>query len=90
MNNDKLENMRKEIDKIDNKLANLLSQRFHIVEEICKYKKENGIEIEDINREKKVINNILSGKNSKDFHTLKEIFFKIFELSKKFQNIKKK
>ncbi len=38
-----LADWRKQIDKIDEELINVLAKRINIVREIGKYKKENGI-----------------------------------------------
>lgn len=40
-----LENLRKEIDIVDNELLKLIQKRFEVVEKIWKYKKEKWIPI---------------------------------------------
>jgi chorismate mutase len=53
----KLEELRSEIDKLDEELIDILSRRMNIVEEIGKYKKENNITILQLKRWSQVIRN---------------------------------
>ena len=53
----KLKKYRKEIDKIDNKIIKLISERFETVQKIWKFKKENNIEALQEDRWKEVIQN---------------------------------
>lgn len=79
--------LRKEIDKINSNILDLLLERQNISFEIAKYKSKNNLPIVDKNREKIILDNIASkavkiGLNS---DTVKDIFIKIMELSKDFQ-----
>ena len=58
-----LETLRKEIDEIDKQLAVLIEKRLEIVTKVGAYKKENNIPIQDIKRDKAVINNALRNIN---------------------------
>ncbi|MFQ3275329.1 MAG: chorismate mutase [Candidatus Nanohaloarchaea archaeon] len=49
-----LEDYRKEIDRVNTEIADAVSRRMNIVEEIGEYKKEKGMEIKDEGREEKV------------------------------------
>ncbi len=84
-----LEEQRKEIDIIDNKIIKLLKKRFSLLEDIVKYKKENNLSIYQSNREEEVLNvrkNLAKVEGlSEDF--IETIFIKIMEESK---NIQKK
>jgi chorismate mutase len=51
----KLEELRSEIDKIDEELVDILARRMDIVEEIAKYKKENNITILQLKRWSQII-----------------------------------
>ncbi len=51
----KLEELRSEIDKLDEELIDILRRRMNIVEEIGKYKKENNITILQLKRWSRVI-----------------------------------
>lgn len=46
-----LDKYRKEIDKIDDSIIELLEQRFNLVVEIGQYKKENNLPVFDAKRE---------------------------------------
>ncbi|BDC19727.1 chorismate mutase [Acidianus sp. HS-5] len=52
-----LENLRKEIEEIDENIIKLLARRFQVSQEIGKIKKEKGLPITDENRESKVKEN---------------------------------
>ena len=56
----KLDELRKQIDEIDKNMASLFEKRMKIVEEIGRFKKENGLEILDEAREKQVIDKNLN------------------------------
>jgi chorismate mutase len=51
----KLEELRSEIDKLDEELIDILSRRMKIVEEIGKYKKDNNITILQLKRWSQII-----------------------------------
>jgi chorismate mutase len=51
----KLEELRSEIDKLDEELIDILGRRMNIVEEIGKYKKENNITILQLKRWSRII-----------------------------------
>ena len=53
----KLEVLRSEIDKLDEELIDILSQRMNIVEEIGKYKKQHNITILQLKRWSQIIRN---------------------------------
>lgn len=55
-----MEEFRKEIDKCDVEIINLLKKRMSISKKIGIYKKENNLEIYNAEREKKLIDNLKS------------------------------
>ena len=55
---DKIENLRKDIDKIDEKIVGLLEKRVKLAGEIGKTKAKQNIGVSDIGREQKVLENI--------------------------------
>lgn len=55
-----IENLREEIDDIDNRIIELLGERMHRVAEIGKIKKINEIEIYHPDREISLIQNLLA------------------------------
>ena len=51
----KLDQLRSEINKIDEEMAKLFVKRMNVVERIAKYKQSTGMEVLDTAREKIVI-----------------------------------
>ncbi len=58
--NDKLENLRKQIDAVDEKIIVLLAKRVNLTKKIGKIKKEQGLPFIDRKRWDKVIDTSLS------------------------------
>lgn len=83
-----MKEIRKEIDKIDEKIINLLEKRRLISIKVAKYKKENNIEIVRKDREEEImkkLENVAKTKNIPvDF--LKKIFQEIIKDSINMQN----
>lgn len=82
----KLQEKRKEIDLIDQKLLTLLNQRLRIALEIGKIKKEMGKKIYDPVREKEVLERLK--RKNKGFlkeEDLKKIFTTIMKVCRKSQ-----
>ena len=52
-----LDEIRLEINKLDEKIVQLLEKRFNLVLEVGKYKKEKALDILDESRENLVMNN---------------------------------
>lgn len=81
-----LENRRKRIDMIDQKLLSLLNQRVPIAQEIGKIKKEMGKKIYDPGREKKVLGRLKSkNRGPLKEEDLKKIFTTIMKVCRKSQ-----
>ncbi len=74
--NTKLENLRKQIDTVDEKILTLLSKRISIVRKIGKLKKENGIKLLDEKRWRQLLDSRLSKADSLDLPgtLIKEIY----------------
>ncbi|MFA6974212.1 MAG: chorismate mutase [Parcubacteria group bacterium] len=51
---DGLDKKRKEIDRIDNKIVELLEKRFDKVKKIIDNKRKNGVLVENLQREKEI------------------------------------
>jgi chorismate mutase len=71
----KLDQLRKQIDVIDDELMHMLSSRMKVSREIGEYKKENGITILQSNRWKEILNKYLDRGKS---HQLSEEFITKF------------
>lgn len=77
----KLENARVKIDRIDERIAELFSERQKLSGEIAKIKKEEGLPTQDLAREEEVL------KRAEERCGVygRELFQKIMDLSKKEQ-----
>tara|TARA_B100000686_G_C16720063_1_gene934377 strand:- start:796 stop:1077 length:282 start_codon:yes stop_codon:yes gene_type:complete len=64
MHNEKLDRLRKKIDKVDHKLLNVIKKRTNLVKKVIKEKKFKK-QIVDRNRIKKVLKNIKNLSNKK-------------------------
>ena len=82
METDKIGNLRKKIDRLDLELIKVIDKRQKIANEIVKIKIKNVIPIEDLKREKEIINQ-LSKKSKLSNEFIEDIFQVIFKKSKK-------
>lgn len=84
---DKLENARKKINSIDEKMAALFCERMDAVKAVAEYKTEHGLPIFDAEREAQVIK---KNANFVDDPTLREYYVnfiqKVMEISKSYQS----
>ncbi len=62
-----LELIRKDIDKADQQLAEVLENRLQLVMQVAAYKKSKGMPVKDKNREAKVITKVASFLENKDY-----------------------
>ena len=82
----RLKKLRKEIDDIDSKILQLIEKRMKVVCEVGDLKKDLEISVEDLNREKEIIQRLTS--NSSKNLTEKQlirIFSAVFKSSKQIQ-----
>ena len=82
----RLKKLRKEIDDIDSKIVELIEQRMKVVCEVGDLKKDLEISVEDLKREKEIIQRLTS--NSSKNLTEKQlirIFSAVFKSSKQIQ-----
>jgi monofunctional chorismate mutase len=85
-----LEEARKKIDAIDERIAALLEERMDAVSEVVAYKIENNIDVLDSSREGDVRARIANVVKNPDYkETIVESFQKIMDESKKYQQGKK-
>ena len=77
---------RNEIDKIDEQIVKLFSERMELSAEIAKYKKENNLPILNPKREREVIQSVMtkSPESLRDYSAT--LYSMIFELSRSYQN----
>ena len=77
----KINEFRDDIIKIDIQILNLLKDRFNISEQIGQIKKEQNLPIYDQNREKELLNTLKSNKIIKDTY-LENIWYEIMFVSR--------
>ncbi len=80
-----LDNLRKQIDDIDQQIAKLLDHRLHLCATIGQTKKQKDLPIENSAREKEILNNIKEMNLTHPNH-IQEIMRSIFKESKDLQN----
>lgn len=81
-----LEKYRKQIEEIDQLMANLFEQRMNIAGEIALYKIDNNLDITDSKREIDLINKNLSHIKNDDIKNLYQKFLiNLISLSKEYQ-----
>jgi monofunctional chorismate mutase len=78
-----LKNIRKEIDTIDDQIADLINKRMEIVKGVAEYKRQTGMGIADKQRETEILTRICTGEND-DY--LRLIFGAIFDSSRSYQS----
>jgi chorismate mutase len=85
---EKINILRKEIDNIDNKLIELLSERINVSTKIAQIKKESNISVLQVNRWKKLLSDRIEYSNTKGISEefIKEIFELIHEESVRVQD----
>ncbi len=82
-----LEDLRNEIDKIDNELVLLLQKRFDVTNQVGEYKKQNNILVNHPSREDDIINSIKKLKLSNE-EEIVHLYKALFLISKKSQEQK--
>lgn len=83
---DKLKELRKEIDLIDNQLIDLFIKRFNLSIEVKKVKQENNILVLDSKREQEIIEKVKSiNANDNIKNAIEEVYLTILNSSKKLQ-----
>ena len=81
-----IDELRNEIDQIDNEFCALFERRMNVAKQIALFKKQNNLPVLDEKREQIVLNRI-SQKVSPNFsYFVKKLYTCIFELSKEYQN----
>ena len=83
-----LENIREQIDEIDNQLIALFKQRMEAVTEVAKYKKENNLPVFSRKREREILNRIslLTGEDMAVY--ARTLYNTIFDISRSYETKK--
>lgn len=81
-----LDELRKQIDEIDQKMINLFKDRMHVSQMIGEFKKINKLPVFDQNREQEILNKRRVELNDDQLWPFYESFIKeIMKLSKEYQ-----
>jgi len=77
-----IEEYRKRVDGIDNRIVSLLSERFKVSGKIVEFKKKNKIKVKDKKREEKIVERLAKGSDL-DKNLIKKFYKIIFKFSRK-------
>lgn len=80
-----LNNIRENIDKIDDKIAELYTQRMDLVKQVSQAKKESGKAVNDPERERKILLRVTENLDDDMQVYIKRVFETMFETSKAYQ-----
>jgi len=81
-----LEELRKEIESIDDQMRDLFLKRMDISKKIGQYKKEHGLPILDLKREEELIKKYTMRLNEKSLvHSYEQFLIHLMKLSKDIQ-----
>ncbi len=82
-----LENLRQEIDKIDEKLTKLFTERMQVSGQVAAYKKERGLNVLNRGREREILARVseLAGDDLAAYARI--MFATLFELSRSYQEL---
>ncbi|MEG2450619.1 MAG: chorismate mutase [Clostridia bacterium] len=80
-----LDEIRKQIDEIDDSLAQLIAKRMELVVDVAKFKSENNIAVENKNRESEILARVASKFDDSVAKAIEDIFAEMFDASKKIQ-----
>ncbi|MCK5785289.1 MAG: chorismate mutase [Candidatus Sabulitectum sp.] len=75
-----IDELRKEIDRIDSEIVRQLNKRIEVVLRIKECKKENQVPVEDVAREESILSNLKLGELDEEF--VRDIYDVIFSYSK--------
>jgi len=77
-----LEELRKRIDKIDDEMARLFTERLAVTEEIALVKKEKNLPVQNSRRESDIIDRLAKGHEDELSEYITILFTAIFEISR--------
>lgn len=77
-----IDELRSEIDEIDDGLVSLFLQRLAVVKEVGEAKKTLSLSVEDKDRENAVIERLTANKTDEEKKRITELYNKIFDISK--------
>lgn len=77
-----IDELRSEIDEIDDRLVSLFLQRLAVVKEVGEAKKTLSLSVEDKDRENAIIERLTVNKTDEEKKKITELYNKIFDISK--------
>ena len=77
-----IDELRSEIDEIDDGLVSLFLQRLAVVKEVGEAKKTQSLSVEDKDRENAAIERLTVNKTDEEKIKITELYNKIFDISK--------
>ncbi len=80
-----LQEIRRELDQIDNQMAALLEQRMKTVARVAAYKKEKGQPVLDSAREEQIIARLSEQVETDFVPCVEAVYKKLFEVSRAYQ-----
>jgi monofunctional chorismate mutase len=81
-----IDELRKEINGIDEQLLSLFERRMEIAEEIGRYKKENSLPIYDAERERAVLRRMYEVAKPETAEYVEPLFLSLMEMSRDYQS----
>lgn len=80
-----IEDLRKEIDELDDKIAALYEKRLYLCADIGRIKKESKTAVESMSREKQITDRLTSGRTDISAEQIRRLYSFIFQESKALQ-----
>ena len=80
-----IDDLRREIDAIDDQLLSLFEQRMAVVNQIAQYKKENSLPVQDTAREQEILSRLSKKAPPELAECVKMLFSSLFEMSRNYQ-----
>ena len=81
-----IDELRRQIDSIDDELLNLFENRMEITKEIRQYKKEKGLPIKDPERERIILGRLCKKTRPELAEYVKALFSALIEISVNYQS----
>ena len=82
-----IDELRQEIDGIDDRLLELFQRRMAVAKEIGQYKKENSLPVKDTEREREIISRLCEKAQPELAEYVKTLFASLFEMSGDYQKL---
>ncbi|MCL1815711.1 MAG: chorismate mutase [Treponema sp.] len=82
-----IDELRQEVDDIDDKLLSLFERRMEIAKNIGECKKEQGLPVKDRKREQKILHRLCKKARPELEEYVRPLFLALFEVSSNYQNM---